>query len=129
MAQVFLAPFDRSRDFIAQRDFLCRGISIRIGRPFNKSGVSTRTLRLLYDSRAIGYVEDRKTQRRPVHSVVPSKPYVPMSDDDKAQMVWDHTRKQLDAIATTMGITTTVKESKADVVELIAKKRDESAGL
>lgn len=59
MAKFHLDPFDRDRTFVCQRDFLCHGVNYKKGNSFPKETCATRVLRLLYDSRAIGYVDDQ----------------------------------------------------------------------
>lgn len=71
MAKFYLDPFDRDREFACQRDFLCHGINYKKGQPFPKETCATRVLRLLYDSRAIGYAEDQPAVAEPAREPTP----------------------------------------------------------
>lgn len=70
-SKIHLAPLDPSRELFAQRAFLCRGRNYRRGEKFNNSSVPLRTLRILYEGRAIGYPDE---QRRPAVAVMVQKP-------------------------------------------------------
>jgi hypothetical protein len=50
---IWNAKFDRSKDFVVSRPFRLRGIDLVAGDPLDKTMVTTRTLRQLYESRKI----------------------------------------------------------------------------
>lgn len=66
MANLRLAPFDPAREFVATRDFLCRGRTYRRGQDFDRLSVTTRTLRLLYEGRSIDYRGGQPAPKSPI---------------------------------------------------------------
>ncbi len=62
--------FDPTREFVARRKVTCGGTSFAPGDAFDKTLVTTRRLRLLYDQRVIMFEGDRPgekiARRRPV---------------------------------------------------------------
>lgn len=50
---IWNAKFDRSQDFVVAKPFRVRGIDLMAGDPLDKTMVTTRTLRQLYESRKI----------------------------------------------------------------------------
>lgn len=50
---IWNAKFDRSKDFVVSKPFRLRGIDLVAGDPLDKTMVTTRTLRQLYESRKI----------------------------------------------------------------------------
>jgi hypothetical protein len=52
-ASIWLKAFDRERDFLAHKPMRVAGADFLPGQPFDKSLVSTRRLRQLYDSRKV----------------------------------------------------------------------------
>lgn len=145
---IYLAPFDRDRDFVALRDFQCRGEPVLKDSPFDKSRVSLRLLRILYDTRSIGYAvpvpEFSPTERRHM------KPYNPAmdpdangtiggmapipTDDDFPPLPWDddirkaisdgHTKKQLCAELDRLNVEYDDHVNKAALIAEIEKARN-----
>lgn len=58
MARILRAPFDASRDFIAARPFPFNGKQVALHQPFDKSQVTLRLLRQMYDNRWLRFKED-----------------------------------------------------------------------
>lgn len=151
MAYIPLAPFDRERDFVAQRDFTLHGVNLKKGDPIDKTTCSTRTLRLVFEARAIGYPEHQgprpmrvarfAVQREPgaprpaptpPAPTEPTKPALNIATDDNAPLGTDeerlafelgHTKPQLIAIAKGHGITIGRGWSKTVLVAEIARAR------
>lgn len=144
MAKIHLAPLDPSREFVAQRDFLCRGRTYRKNDQFDPESVTKRTLRLLYEGRSIGYPEDgptlqtlgRAKPRPPKLSIVPNDPPAPdrvsepapvktgMTEAEKADLLAGNNRQQLVQIAVKAGIDVTARMGKRELVSEIARVRD-----
>lgn len=119
---IHLAPFDAGRDLVALRDFKCRGADIQRGDPFDKSTVSGRTLRILYDGRSIGYPED-------LEQVVRGKQARgPMTQDEKDALELNNTKAELQAMLRKLDVTVDPKWNKSDLVEEIARARNGAAG-
>lgn len=116
MARLHLAPFDRDRDFVTQRAFLCRGKNYRQAAPFDKHSVSIRTLRILYEGRSIGYADDQ----------IAEPPTPKLTAADKAELL-KLDRSVLVDRATAIGITIKPRATKAVIVAEIARVRDGAA--
>lgn len=110
-----LAPFDPRRDFVAMRDFVCRGANVAADEPFDKSSVAQRTLRILYEGRSITYA--------PVADKKPVEPPRPMTEAEKSDLSLHHTKPQLAAMLAKFGVTSDPKWTKAELVEEIARAR------
>jgi hypothetical protein len=51
-------PFDRERTFVVRRPLRCAGRDYKAGEIFDKTRVSTRTLRQLFDCRRLGMADE-----------------------------------------------------------------------
>lgn len=90
---IVLAPFDATRDFVCQTFFRADGWIWQRGEPFDKSRVTTRVLRQLYEYRRIGYAEDAK-RRKP--AAQPPAPVPAVSEMEQAEkLAGEHTKAQL----------------------------------
>jgi hypothetical protein len=124
-----LAPFDRDREFVTNRDFMFQRENLAANIRFPKELATTRTLRLLYDSRAIGYADDASTVKAPPAPPppAPSAPVgEPMTEDEKKKLL----RKRKDFLqgeVEKLGVTVDPDWEKADLVEEIARARDGAA--
>lgn len=152
MAYIPLAPFDRERDFVAQRDFTLHGVNLKKGDPIEKTGCTTRTLKLIFEARAIGYPENQgpkamraaryAVQREPgakrpaaaqlEKATAPAKPGLDIATADDAPLGTDaerlafelgHTKPQLIEIAKGHGITIGRGWTKTVLVAEIARAR------
>lgn len=56
------SQIDRSADFVVAKAFQFNGRSLKPGEPFDKTQATTRTLRLLYESRKLGVSESKRAQ-------------------------------------------------------------------
>jgi hypothetical protein len=72
-ASIWLKKFNRDAEFVVSRAFLLSGNEMRPGQPFNKTLVSVRMHRCLYDHRKIQMV-DRLIPRVVVAPLVPVPP-------------------------------------------------------
>lgn len=113
---IYLAPFDPRRDFVAQTDFVCRGVNIAKGDSFDKSSVPVRTLRILYDGRSIGYTATEPT--KPPRATTP----VGMTDEDKA-LLMRKSKPALQKMVEDLHVTLDPEWTKAQLVAEIARAR------
>lgn len=52
-ASIWLDKFNRDAEFVATKPIRVNGVDLRPGDPLDKTALSTRTLRVMYDSRKI----------------------------------------------------------------------------
>jgi hypothetical protein len=57
MVYAHLAPFNPDRDFVTTTFFQCNGLPVEAHKPFDKTTVPARLLRLLYESHKITYAD------------------------------------------------------------------------
>lgn len=97
MVGIHLARFDGSRDFIAQADFLAAGRQWTVGEVFDKSSVSARVLRQLYDHRKLTYNEGMRAERMRNHHRLQRKVAPPTAEEleQADKMAKRHTKPEL----------------------------------
>lgn len=145
MAHALLAPFDRSREFVAIRAFDFRGHGFAKGEDFPTAEASTRTLRLLFETRAIGYKGDSQMEAaQPIPTRQPERlrqfapptprPADPSADDapldsdaQRQQFELHHTKPQLAEILRRHGVEIGRRWTKTEMVAEIARARYGSA--
>lgn len=129
MAKFLLAPLDPSREFIAQSEFIFRGKRIRKGDPFDPSQATTRTLRLLYECRCVGYPEDQP-KAVPANDPTPDPQPAPKPALDEAacrRLVTSNNRDSLASMAAAEGVVVDPVWTKRQIVDGIARSRDGAA--
>ena len=133
MTNIRLDPFDRNRDFVALREFMCNGINLAKGDPFDKNSVPTRRLRLMYECRAIGYsdgqapVTKRKPKLRTItpFSDMPLAP-APMTAEAREAMIHGNSKQVLVNMAREeygLDIPDNSRLTKAELVDAIEASR------
>jgi hypothetical protein len=123
MAKIRLDPFDKDRDFEVARDqILWRGEALQKGDPFPKQTASKRSLRLLYETRAITYSK-KKAAPRPD---APARPALAGSapQEDKLSLAQKHSGNVLRKMADQLGINYAPRATKATLAEMIIKARN-----
>lgn len=126
MAKFSLDPFDMARDFVVARDqILWRGEVLVRGQEFPKRTASKRSLRLLYETRAIAYADG--ASNAPSQPASPPPPPVKRPDEIKLALVQDHTAKQLIGILTDLGQTPARGANKTQLADQIMQARNVAA--
>lgn len=75
MARFYREPFNRHRDFVLSRPLTIQGASLGIGDPVDKSKLTDRRLRQLYDTRMIDYAPG-STASKPTNGHVAPPPLI-----------------------------------------------------
>lgn len=125
MAKIHLAPFDPKRQFTVLRPFMCKGHQFDRGDKFDRTLVTTRSLKIHYELRAIGYLtEHRGLQPYPKPDVaVATDPMVEIDQDELTVA----SRPVLAAMARRAGLTVYRTTTRADLIDHLTKVQSHGA--
>lgn len=136
MAKVLSEPFDKDREFVVLRgQMLWRGKVLEKGSRFPKETAAKRSLRLLYETRAIGFAPKGKQKTDvPTNTDAPAPQLVnapkpgPDPDEEKNTLMQDNTGKELKAMLDDLGVEYEARANKSTLADLILKARRGATG-
>jgi hypothetical protein len=114
---IHLAPFDRNSEFVANREFLCRGRHYQRGEIFDKSSVAIRTLRILYEGRSLSVAPQVQAEDPKPKSAV-------MTADERAELIASNTKPDLIKMLTNLKVAIDPRWNKPALADEIARARN-----